>query len=126
MWFYDIQADGWSLDDKRAPLLPDDQLGAVPTAPFVVANHPKNNLPDAVDRWHQRGTSERHRARTEQSFTVPKDEIAAQGYDLSLNRYHEVVHDEVHHRPPAEILAAIETLEDEIRLGLDQLNAMLG
>lgn len=126
VWFYDIQADGWSLDDKRAPLLPDDQLGAVPTAPFVVANHPKNNLPDAVDRWHQRGTSERHRARTEQSFTVPKDEIAAQGYDLSLNRYHEVVHDEVHHRPPAEILAAIETLEDEIRLGLDQLNAMLG
>jgi type I restriction enzyme M protein len=125
VWFYDIQADGWSLDDKRAPLLPDDQLGAMPSAPFVVANHAKNNLPDAVDRWHQRDTSERHRARTEQSFTVPKDEIAAQGYDLTLNRYREVIHEEVDHRAPLEIIADIEALEGEISQGLVDLRNAL-
>jgi type I restriction enzyme M protein len=126
VWFYDVQADGLSLDDKRAPLLPDDQLGAVLAADFVVANHAKNNLPDVVDRWAQRDSSERHRSRTAQSFSVPKGEIAAQSYDLSLNRYREVVHDEVDHRAPAEIIADIEVLEDEIRRGLDQLKAMLG
>ncbi|MCL3862046.1 class I SAM-dependent DNA methyltransferase [Actinotalea sp. K2] len=126
VWFYDLQADGWSLDDKRTPLLPDDQLGAVPSAPFVVDNHTKNNLPDAVDRWHQRTASEQHRARTAQSFTVPKDEIAMQGYDLSFNRYREVIRDEVEHRAPAEIIADIEVIEEEIRLGLDDLKAMLG
>lgn len=125
VWFYDIQADGWSLDDKRSPLLPGDQLGAVPTAPFVVANHVKNNLPDAVDRWHQRDASERHRSRTEQSFTVPKDEIAAQGYDLSLHRYREVVHEEVDHRAPAEIIADIEVLESEVRSAIQALKEML-
>jgi len=126
VWFYDVQADGWSLDDKRAPLLPEDQLGAVPSADFVVANHTKNNLPDAAGRWRQRETSERHRARTGQSFTVPKDEIAANGYDLSLNRYKETVHEEIEHRAPAEIIADIERLEDEIRVGLDALKAILG
>jgi len=125
VWFYDIQADGWSLDDKRTALLPGDQLGAVPSADFVVANHAKNNLPDTVDRWGQRETSERHRARTDQSFTVPKDEIAANGYDLSLNRYKETVHEEIEHRIPAEIIADIERLEDEIRAGLDALKVML-
>jgi type I restriction enzyme M protein len=125
VWFYDIQADGWSLDDKRTPLLPDDQLGAVPAADFLVANHAKNNLPDAADRWRQRSTSERSRARTEQSFTVPKDEIAAQAYDLSLNRYREAIHEEVDHRAPAEIIADIEQLEDEIWVGLAELKAML-
>jgi len=126
VWFYDIQADGWSLDDKRTPLLPEDQLGAVPSADFVVANHDKNNLPDAVGRWGQREASERHRARTDQSFTVPRDEIAANGYDLSLNRYKEAVHEEIEHRAPGEIIADIERLEDEIRAGLDNLKAMLG
>ena len=125
VWFYDIQADGWSLDDKRTPLLPEDQLSAVPSADFVVANHAKNNLPDAADRWRQRDASEQHRARTDQSFTVPKDEIAANGYDLSINRYKEAIHEEVEHRAPGEIIADIQKLEDEIRAGLDELKAML-
>ena len=79
-----------------------------------------------MDRWGQRETSERHRARTDQSFTVPKREIAANGYDLSLNRYKETVHEEIEHRAPAEIIADIERLEDEIRVGLDALKAILG
>ncbi|GEL94433.1 type I restriction-modification system subunit M [Cellulomonas composti] len=126
VWFYDVQADGYSLDDKRNPLLDDGQLGVAPTEPFVVANHAKNNLPDVLDRWRQRAASERSRARTEQSFCVPKAEIAAQGYDLSLNRYKEIVHDEVEHRTPTEILGDIKSLNDEITQGIANLEAMLG
>ena len=59
-----------------------------------------------------RRTTELERARTEQSFCVPKADIVAQGYDLSLNRYKEIVHDEVEHRPPLEIIADIEKLEE--------------
>ncbi|MFG6294841.1 HsdM family class I SAM-dependent methyltransferase, partial [Streptomyces rochei] len=69
VWFYDVKADGMSLDDKRAILVPEDQFGAVPSADFVVANHEKNNLPDILRRWSQRNTSEKTRARTDQSFT---------------------------------------------------------
>jgi len=59
-----------------------------------------------------RANTELDRARTEQSFCVSKDDIAAQGYDLSLNRYKEVVHDEMEHRPPLEIIAEIEKMID--------------
>lgn len=126
VWFYDVRADGWSLDDKRQPLLDNGQLGAAPRAAFVVANHEKNNLPDVLDRWRQRAASEKSRARTEQSFCVPKAEIAENGYDLSLNRYREVVHEEVEHRDPAEIIAELERLEEEISKGLAELKGMLG
>ncbi|MEI2672376.1 MAG: N-6 DNA methylase [Marmoricola sp.] len=73
------------------------------------------------------GTSPPRRtaARTEQSFLVPKADIVAQGYDLSLNRYKEIVHDEIEHRDPLEIIADIELLEDEIAKGLAELKAML-
>ena len=84
-----------------------------------------NDLPDALSRWALRSSSELDRARTEQSFCVPKDDIVAQGYDLSLNRYKEIVHDEVEHRPPLEIIAEIEKLESEIAAGLAELKAML-
>jgi type I restriction enzyme M protein len=87
VWFYDIQADGWSLDDKRQPLLPDGQLGVAPREAFVVGNHAKNNLPDLLDRWQQRTTSEKSRARSEQSFLVTKADIVANDYDFTLNRY---------------------------------------
>ena len=82
------------------------------------------DLPDLLDRWQNRG-SEKDRARTEQSFLVPKDDIVAQGYDLSLNRYKEIVHDEIEHRAPLEIIADIETLEEELAKGLAELKAML-
>lgn len=106
VWFYDVTADGFSLDDKRNPM-------------------EANDLPDALKRWCSRAGSELARARSEQSFCVSKDDIVAQGYDLSLNRYKEIVHDEVEHRPPLEIIAEIEKLEVEIVAGLAELKAML-
>src|SRR5262245_15863135 len=54
VWFYDVEADGWSLDDKRTPLLPDDKLGPVPKTALSAAEHAKNNLPDVLARWAQR------------------------------------------------------------------------
>ncbi|WP_144714250.1 class I SAM-dependent DNA methyltransferase [Curtobacterium pusillum] len=106
VWFYDVHADGLSLDDKRNPI-------------------EANDLPDVLTRWADRRTDERDRARTDQSFTVPKAEISAKGYDLSLNRYKEIVHDEVEHRPPLDIIGDVETLEAEITDGLAELKAML-
>lgn len=126
VWFYDVQADGWSLDDKRTPLLSEDKLGPAPKTPLAEGEHAKNNLPDVLSRWSERNGAERDRPRTAQSFCVPKDDIAAKGYDLSLNRYKEVIHDEVEHTPPKEILAELWTLEEEIQQGMKELEAMLG
>lgn len=106
VWFYDVQADGFSLDDKRNPV-------------------ETNDLPEVLERWKARTTTERDRARTEKSFTVPKEQIAAQGYDFSISRYKEIVHDEVEHRAPLEIIADIENLNDEISKGTAELKAML-
>ncbi len=140
VWFYDVDADGMSLDDKRTPLLPDDKQGPVPNVQLTAEEHAKNNLPDILARWRsivvppsgglpgspaKAGTTERERPRTAQSFCVPKADIAAQGYDLSLNRYKEVVHEEVAHRPPGEIIKALGLLEVEIQQGMKELEGML-
>jgi len=125
VWFYDVTADGWSLDDKRAPLLAEDKLGASPLAPLTKDEHAKNNLPDVVSRWKQRSRDERQRLCTAQSFCVPKSEIAAQGYDLSLNRYKEVEHEEIEHRPPHVIIDDLDRLEKDIHDGLAELREML-
>jgi type I restriction enzyme M protein len=125
VWFYDMQADGWSLDDKRQPLLAEELLGVTPAQSLSEAEHAKNNLPDVLTRWGQRETSERGRARTAQSFCVSKADIEANGYDLSINRYKEVVHDAVEHLPPKEILAKLATLEAEIQAGMKELEQML-
>ena len=109
VWFYDVRADGFSLDDKRNPV-------------------EANDLPDLVSRWlslSKPDSPEKDRARTEQSFFVSKAEIVAQGYDLSINRYKEIVHDEVEHRTPLDIIADIEALEDQIAKGLAELKSML-
>ncbi|MBK8446762.1 MAG: SAM-dependent DNA methyltransferase [Micropruina sp.] len=105
VWFYDVQADGFSLDDKRNPI-------------------EANDLPDVLERWSNQA-AEADRARTEKSFLVPKADIVAQGYDLSINRYKEIVHDEVEHRHPLEIIADIEKLDEEIARGMQELKAML-
>src|ERR1700682_1836240 len=126
VWFYDVEADGWSLDDKRTPLLPETKLGAVPTTALGAEEHSKNNLPDILSRWQQRDSNERKRPRTEQSFCVSKADLVAQGYDLSLNRYKEVVHAEVPHRPPRELLADLAKLETEIQQEMKELEEMLG
>lgn len=125
VWFYDLDADGLSLDDKRAPLLSEDKLGVVPTAQLTAEEHIKNNLPDVLSRWQVRNTTERERLRTAQSFCVPKVDIAAQGYDLSLNRYKEVVHEEVEHLAPKDILANLTKLEAEIQQGMKDLEGLL-
>src|SRR5207249_345825 len=62
VWFYDVEADGWSLDDKRAALLPEDKLGAVPKTTLHAEEHIKNNLPDVLRRWLQRYGTERKRS----------------------------------------------------------------
>ena len=64
--------------------------------------------------------------RTARSFVVPKEEIAAAGYDLSLNRYREIEHDAVEHEPPAEILSRLREMERDIFDGLEELEKMLG
>jgi len=106
VWFYDVSADGFSLDDKRQPIA-------------------QNDLPDILIRWQQRAGSERQRPRTAQSFCVPKVDIAAQGYDLSLNRYKEVVHAEVQHRVPVDILNELDRLESDIQLKMAELRGMV-
>jgi type I restriction enzyme M protein len=106
VWFYDVSADGFSLDDKRNPI-------------------EANDLADVLERWKRRGKVERERSRDNQSFCVAKDEIVTEGYDLSLNRYKEIVHNEVEYRVPLEIITDIEKLEEEILSGFADLKAML-
>jgi type I restriction enzyme M protein len=126
VWFYDLQADGFSLDDKRTPLVPEDKLGPVPAQTLRADEFQKNNLPDLVTRWQDRAGDERQRPRTAQSFCVPKAEIATAGYDLSLNRYKEVAHAAAEHASPAEILAEMRRIEAEIADGTRRLEEMLG
>jgi type I restriction enzyme M protein len=59
VWFYDVDADGWSLDDKRTPLLSEDKLGPVPAVALSEAEHAKNNLPDLLARWRSTGRARR-------------------------------------------------------------------
>ena len=111
VWFYDMQADGFSLDDKRTPL--------------DAAKHEQNNLPDIVARWKNL-EAEKGRARTDQSFLVPADEIRENGYDLSINRYKEIVHEEIEYDPPEKIIADLEVIEGDIQKGLRELKEILG
>lgn len=106
VWFYDMQADGFSLDDKRTPQ-PD-----------------KSDLPDIKARWQNRD-QEGERKRTDKSFLVPKSEIAGNDYDLSINRYKEVEYEAVEHEAPSEILARLAKLETEIAEGRKELEEML-
>jgi type I restriction enzyme M protein len=125
VWFYDMTADGRSLDDKRTELLPLAKLGVRVEEPLSADEHAKNNLPDVAIRWMQRNDSERSNPRTAQSFTVPKADIEAQGYDLSINRYKQVIHEIVEHRHPKDILADLAILETEIQQAITDLQAML-
>jgi type I restriction enzyme M protein len=135
VWFYDMHADGWSLDDKRQPLLPQEKLGVTPSVALTEDEHAKNNLPDVIARWRNlspsplagegRGEGEIDHPRTDQSFCVPLADIAANGYDLSINRYKEVVHEVLEHLPPKDILAKLAKLEDEIQAGMKELESMI-
>ena len=105
VWFYDMKADGFSLDDKRTEIK-------------------ENDIPDIVKRFHNLA-EEQNRARTEQSFLVPKAEIAANGYDLSINKYKQVEYVPVEYPSTAEIMADLHELEMDITAGLAELEGML-
>lgn len=126
VWFYDVRADGFSLDDKRDTLLDENKLGVHPAAALSDAEHEKNNLPDVLARWRKREGAERERPRTAQSFCVPKDKIAGNDYDLSLNRYKEVEYEAVEVRAPGEVLAELLELEQQITQELNELKKVIG
>ena len=107
VWFYDMRADGYSLDDKRTP------------------QPEKSDLADILARWRNRA-AESKRARTDQSFLVPKAEIAGNDYDLSINRYKEVEYEAVEYDPPKVIMARLAELETEIGKGRAELEGLLG
>ena len=105
VWFYDMQADGLSLDDKRQVI-------------------EANDISDIVNRYHNL-KAERTRTRTDKSFMVPVKEIRDNKYDLSINRYKEVVYEEKIYETPAVIISQIEALDQERAALLTQLKTML-
>ncbi len=126
VWFYDVEADGLSLDDKRQMLLAEEKFGARPTTALSSAEHAQNNLPDVINRWTLRNNTERERPRTAQSFSVPKADIAADGaYYLSLNAYKKSVEVEPVHDTPSEIILSLRRIESEIADGITALEALL-
>ena len=126
VWFYEVTAEGFSLDDRRVPLLLEDKLGPTPIAALDEMDHAKNNLPDVLARWTRRNGSERDRVRTEQSFCVSRADIEAADYNLSVTRYKELLYEETELRPPIEILDELERVEGEIQEGISELKRMLG
>ena len=105
VWFYDMKADGFSLDDKRSPIA-------------------ENDIPDVVKRFKERGKTSAD-DRGAKFFFVPKDEITGNDYDLSINKYKKVEYVAEKFPPTKEILADIEKLEAEIAKGLKTLKGML-
>lgn len=105
VWFYDMKADGFSLDDKRGPI-------------------EDNDIPDILDRFNKL-EDEKERKRTEQSFFVSIDELRQNDYDLSINKYKEIEYDEVEYEKPEVIVNKIEVLEDEIAKGIKELRDII-
>lgn len=105
VWFYDMKADGLSLDDKRTPVN-------------------ENDIPDIIARFNNL-EAEKDRKRTEQSFFVSKQEIVDNDYDLSINKYKEIEYVPVEYPPTSEIMANLHSLENEIKISMEQLEAML-
>lgn len=106
VWFYDMKADGYSLDDKRQEVA-------------------ENDIPDIVTRFANL-EGEKERKRTEQSFFVPVEEIVENAYDLSINKYKEIVYEKVEYDPTDVIMARIENLEKEIHVEMQELKKLLG
>ena len=105
VWFYDMQADGFSLDDKRSPIA-------------------ENDIPDVVNRFHNLA-DEANRSRKEQSFMVSVDEIRANDYDLSINKYKEVEREKVTYEPVNDILSRLKANEADYLSGYNALMEML-
>ena len=106
VWYYDMKADGYSLDDKRSPI-------------------EANDIPDILARFHNL-EGEVDRKPTEQSFFVDKAAIVANDYDLSINRYKEVVYEKVEYDPPQVILDRLDKLNLEIASKMEELRGLIG
>ena len=100
VWFYDMKADGFSLDDKRSQIA-------------------DNDIPDIIARFHNL-EAEESRTRKEQSFLVPVEEIREKGYDLSINKYKEIEREKVEYEAPEVIMERIAALETEISEALNE------
>ena len=105
VWFYDMKADGYSLDDKRQEVS-------------------ENDIPDIISRFNNL-EAEADRKRTEQSFFVPVEDIVANEYDLSINKYKEVVYEKVEYEPTDVIMGKIEAIESEIQTEFAELKKLL-
>ena len=105
VWFYDMQADGYSLDDKRSPI-------------------DENDIPDIINRF-KHPEAEAERKRTEKSFLVPKAEIVENGYDLSINKYKQTEYKPKEYPPTSEIMASLRKTEAEIAACMDELDKLL-
>lgn len=105
VWFYDMQTDGYSLDDKRKPI-------------------DENDIPDILSRFNNL-SSEVERNRTEKSFLVPVKEICDNGYDLSINKYKEIAYQELEYETPSLIIEKIWNLEKEILSGLEEMERLI-
>lgn len=106
VWFYDMKADGYSLDDKRTPI-------------------DEGDIPDIIARFHD-PEGELDRKPTEQSFFVDKADIAANDYDLSINRYKEIVYEKVEYDPPQVIMARLDELSKDIAAKMEELRRLIG
>ena len=105
VWFYDMTADGFSLDDKRTEIK-------------------DNDIPDIISRFKNL-EAEKDRKRTDKSFMVSKKEIADNDYDLSINKYKEVEYVAVEYPPTSEIMANIREIEKQISQEMDELEKLL-
>lgn len=106
VWFYDMKADGYSLDDKRQEIA-------------------DNDIPDIIERFNHLDAEET-RARTEQSFFVPLADIVANDYDLSINKYKEVVYEKVEYESTETIIGKIDEIEQNIQQEMSELKKLLG
>lgn len=120
VWFYDLQADGYSLDDKRTPLKGDGS----------------NDLPDAIAKWKQyrelveanapaKEIKKAFGNKSKRAFVVDAKDVISNKFDLSINRYKEVKYEEERYDDPKKILKKLKKLESEIMADLDELEGML-
>src|SRR5699024_3542398 len=105
VWFYDMESDGFSLNDNRTPI-------------------EENDIPDIIERFHNIDKEE-ERQRTDKSFLVPYEEIKENDYDLYINKYREVEYEEIEYKSPQEILKVIKETEEQIRMELDEIEKMM-
>lgn len=129
VWFYDMKADGLSLDDKRNPLVDEETMELCFEAPEKAKEKAKDkcDIPDVLTDWQKLSKGEGNFSdRTSQSFLVPKKEIKDNGYDLSINRYKEIVYEEVEYEKPEKLIASIKELDAERQNALSNLEKIIG